>query len=214
MKEIVIFGAGDLGKEIVWLIEDINKWIPTYLILGFLDDDESKEGKEFYGYKVLGKTSRLNEMEKNPQICAVIAIQVGKIRRRIVERYKTFNRWETLIHPTAVIASSAWLGKGSIVFPQVTVSVDSKLGEFGLYYIHSTVCNDCSFGKYVSVMSGVLVSEHVTIGDETYLAAGCTVYPHLTIGKDTKIAVGSTVFRNCVDGSKIGERSNGFFLFK
>ena len=44
MKNIVIIGAGDLGKEIVWLIEDINKVKPTYVILGFLDDDTNKTG--------------------------------------------------------------------------------------------------------------------------------------------------------------------------
>ena len=47
MKNIVIIGAGDLGKELVWLIEDINKVRPTYLILGFLDDDLSKDTYSF-----------------------------------------------------------------------------------------------------------------------------------------------------------------------
>jgi pyrroline-5-carboxylate reductase len=34
MKNIVIIGAGDLGKELVWLIEDINKVNQTHVILG------------------------------------------------------------------------------------------------------------------------------------------------------------------------------------
>ena len=142
MKEIVIIGAGDLGKEVVWLIEDINKQSPTYLILGFLDDDESKTGKEFYGYKVLGKIDILNGLESKHQIKAVIAIQYGDIRKRIAETYKNFTQWETIIHPSAVIASSAWIEKGCIIFPHVTISVDSTLGKFGLFYIHSTICND------------------------------------------------------------------------
>jgi UDP-3-O-[3-hydroxymyristoyl] glucosamine N-acyltransferase len=214
MKEIVIIGAGDLGKEVVWLIEDINKQSPTYLILGFLDDDESKTGKEFYGYKVLGKIDILNGLESKHQIKAVIAIQYGDIRKRIAETYKNFTQWETIIHPSAVIASSAWIEKGCIIFPHVTISVDSRLGKFGLFYIHSTICNDCRIGEYVSVMSDVSVSEHALIGDKTYLSAGCTVYPHITVGKDVKAAVGSTIVKNCDDGLKIGERNNGFFLFK
>ena len=55
MKSIIVIGAGDLGKEVVWLIEDINRQYPTYLILGFLDDDRKKVGSEFCGYKVLGQ---------------------------------------------------------------------------------------------------------------------------------------------------------------
>ena len=62
MKNIVIIGAGDLGKEVVWLIEDINRVKPTYLILGFLDDDMSKNTYSFCGYRVLGGTDKLEEL--------------------------------------------------------------------------------------------------------------------------------------------------------
>lgn len=48
MKNLVIVGTGDLGKEIVWLVEDINRISPKYQILGFLDDDAAKQGTEFF----------------------------------------------------------------------------------------------------------------------------------------------------------------------
>lgn len=183
MKNIIIIGAGDLGKEVVWLIEDINKIEPTYLILGFLDDDMVKEGAEFYGYKVLGSVDQLTELAKKVPVSAVIAIQDGATRKRIVERHKDFNYWESIIHPTAVIASTSPVGKGSLVFPHVTVSVDSELGEFDLLYINSTICNDCKVGDYVSVMSGTIVSERAQIAPESLLPAGHIVKPHSKYGK-------------------------------
>ncbi|MBR3108793.1 MAG: transferase [Clostridia bacterium] len=187
MKNTVIIGAGDLGKEIVWLIEDINKRQPTNLILGFLDDDTAKAGTEFYGYKVLGGTDLLRKLSTKMPLSAVIAIQDGSIRKKIVEEHPEFTSWETIIHPTAVIAGSSYIGKGSVFFPQVTVSVDTRLGSFGLYYIHSTICNDCKIGDYVSVMTGASVSEHVEIGDECFLSAGSTVYPHRKINNKAQI---------------------------
>lgn len=214
MKSIVIIGAGDLGKELVWLIEDINKSEPTYLILGFLDDDESKAGKEFYGYKILGTTEKLDEIRLKPQISAVTAIQDGSVRRKVAEAHKDFHAWETIVHPTATIAPTAALGLGSIVFPHVTISVDSSLGAFGLYYINSTICNDCMVGNYVSVMTGTAVSEHVKIGDESYLAAGCCVYPHKVIGKRVRVAVGASVDKNCSDDAVVNGKNGGFLLFK
>ena len=189
MKNIVIIGAGDLGKEIVWLIEDINKRQPTYLILGFLDDDANKAGTEFYGYKVLGGTEQLRELSSRMPLNAVVAIQDGNVRKKIVEEYPEFTMWETIIHPTAVIASTTYVGKGSIFFPQVTVSVDSKLGDFGLYYIHSIVCNDCVIGDYVSIMSGASVSERAEIGDGCFLVAGSTVCPHKKLGNNAEVGV-------------------------
>lgn len=214
MKSIVIIGAGDLGKEVVWLIEDMNKKEPAYLILGFLDDDESKDGKEFYGYKILGTTDKLEQMKEDPQIAAVIAIQDGSARRRIVESHREFHSWETLIHPTATVAPTSCLGRGSIVFPKVTISVDSSLGAFGLYYIHSTICNDCTFGSYVSVMTGAAVSEHVTVGDEGYLAAGCCVSPHRVLGKRVRVAGGASVDRDYGNDAVVNGRNGGFSLFK
>ncbi|MBR3123867.1 MAG: hypothetical protein IKF42_00325 [Mogibacterium sp.] len=178
MKNIVIIGAGDLGKEVVWLIEDINKKEPTYLILGFLDDDKVKTGTDFYGYRVLGSIDQLEELAERFPVSAVIAIQDGVARKKIVEDHKAFQSWESIIHPTAVIASTSPIGRGSIVFPQVTVSVDTKLGEFLLLYIHSTVCNDCLVHGYVSVMSGSTISEHAEIAEGCLLTAGFTVKPH------------------------------------
>lgn len=214
MKNIVIIGAGDLGKEIVWLIEDINKRQPTYLILGFLDDDKLKTGTEFYGYKVLGGTEKLSELSSKMPLSAVIAIQDGSVRKRIVENHLEFDCWETIIHPTAVISSTTSVGKGSVFFPQVTVSVDSKLGSFGLYYIHSIICNDCVVGDFVSIMSGASISEHAEIGDECFIAAGACVYPHKKIGKCSEVAVEATVDKDYNDRSKVGEKGIGFFLFK
>lgn len=214
MKNIVVVGAGDLGKEIVWLIEDINKRQPTYLILGFLDDDKEKAGTEFYGYKVLGGIEQLRVLSSKMPLSAVVAIQDCSVRKKIVEEHSEFASWETIIHPTAVIAATSFVGKGSVFFPQVTVSVDSKLGSFGLYYIHSIICNDCVIGDYVSLMSGASVSEHVEIGDECFLAAGACVYPHKKLGKCSKVAVEATVEKDYSDGSKVGEKGAGFFLFK
>lgn len=214
MKEIIIVGAGDLGKEVVWLIEDINKHCPTYLILGFLDNDSRKTGKKFCGYQVLGSTKLLDEKYNNGRTYAVIALQDGSIRKKIVSGCNDFKLWEKIIHPSAVIAPSSRVGEGSVVFPNVTVSVDTQVGSFGLLYIQATVCNDCMLGNYVSVMSNAQVSERVGIGDECYLAAGSNIYPHRKLGSHVKVAVGAVVSKDCANEEKVGMKGMGFSLFK
>jgi len=214
MRNIVIIGAGDLSKELVWLIEDINRLFPKYLILGFLDDDQYKIGGEFYGYKVLGTINQLEDIAERTATSAVIAIQDGSIRKRIVSEHLEFKNWESIVHPTAVVASTSLIGRGTIIFPQVTISVDSKIGEFNLFYIHSTICNDCTIGDYVSIMSGVSVSEHTEIGDECFLAAGSTVYPHKKLGRKVEVGVEATVTRDYEDETIVSESHRGFSLFK
>ena len=181
---------------------------------GNTDDDKEKANTEFYGYKVLGGTDQLKVLGSKMPLSAVVAIQNGSIRKKIAEENSGFDRWETIIHPTAVIASTVSVGKGSVFFPQVTVSVDSRLGAFGLYYIQSIICNDCVIGDYVSVMSGASVSEHAVIGDECFLAAGASVYPHTKLGRHSEVAVEATVEKDYGDGSKVGEKGAHFFLMK
>ncbi len=193
MKNIVIIGAGDLGKEIVWLIEDINKIKPTYVILGFLDDDWMKDRNTFAGYRVLGGNARLEKLARSTPLSAVVAIQDGSIRRKIVESHPDFKNWESIIHPTAVLASSSSLGTGCLVFPHVTVSVDTRIGDFGLLYIHSNVCNDCSIGNYTTIMTGASLSEHVQVGNECFFSTGSCIAPHKSIGDSVKVAIEATV---------------------
>lgn len=54
MKDIVIIGAGGFGREIAWLIEDINEVKKEWNIIGFIDDSAEKQNRLINGYKVLG----------------------------------------------------------------------------------------------------------------------------------------------------------------
>ena len=195
MKEIVILGAGDFGKEVAWLIEEINKREPRYIILGYLDDDESKIGKQFNGYECLGPVASLTELNRNHHACAVIANQNGEIRKRFVEMFPGFDEWETLVHPSVNISDTSTMGKGCVVCAGGNISCNTKIGDFCLFNISVTMGHDCEIGNYVSIMSGSCVSGHVTIGDGAYLATNCTIIPGMKVGERAKVGAGSVVIR-------------------
>lgn len=214
MKNIVIIGAGDFGREVIWLLEDINKIKPRYVVLGYLDDDETKQGSEYYGYRVLGKIESLMELHQRGPVSAVIAMQDGAARKRIIERLKGFDSWETLIHPTAVVSDTVTIGEGSIICANVTISVDTEIGRHCIFYLSSTIGNDCTFGDFVSVMSNVSVSEHVSVGQETFLAAHSFVAPHRRLGERVQLGVGSSVMKDIKDDAVLTNERFGFGLFR
>ena len=39
MKDIVIIGAGGIGREVAWIIEEINEVNSTWNIVGFVDEN-------------------------------------------------------------------------------------------------------------------------------------------------------------------------------
>lgn len=200
MKEIVILGAGDFGKEVAWLIEDINKVRPTYIVLGYLDDDEKKIHQKLNGYECLGSVGYLTELNKNHHACAVIATQDGNVRRKFVDMFSDFDDWETLIHPSVNISDSSTVGKGCIICANNNISVNTRIGNHVIMNLSVTMGHDCEIGDFVSVMSGSVVSGHVTIKDGAYLGSNSTVIPGMTVGDHTKVGAGSVVIRNVKDG--------------
>ena len=63
MKKIAIFGAGGFGREVAFLIEDINKKNCQWKIIGFLDN--TKKNEIINDYKVLGGLEELNKIKEN-----------------------------------------------------------------------------------------------------------------------------------------------------
>lgn len=199
MKKIVILCAGDFGKELAWLIEDINTKNPTYEILGFLDDDESKIGREYNGYRCIGKTSLLSELKETQDVYAAIATQESKYRKKFVADNPAFHNWETLIHPSANISNTSKLGAGCIVCANCNISVNTILGDHCILNLGVTVGHDCMIGNYVSLMSGTVISGHVEVKESAYFGSNSTVVPGKKIGANAKVGAGSVVIRNVRD---------------
>lgn len=199
MKDIVIIGAGDFGKEVAWLIEDINKVKPTYQISGFLDDDEKKIGKSYNGYECLGPIACIFDLMKERGVCAVIAMQDSGIRKRIVEKLSGFDAWETLIHPSVNMSHTSAIGKGCIVCAGSNISVNTTIGDHCIFNLSVTMGHDCTVKDYVSIMSGSCVCGHVTIGQEAYLSTNCTIVPGKKVGAYARVGAGSVVLRNVKD---------------
>lgn len=81
-KKVVIIGAGGFGREVAWLIERINNVAPTWQLLGFVDDDESKFSQKFYGLSVLGDIDWLNQQPDD--LCVICSVGKSIIRKMIV----------------------------------------------------------------------------------------------------------------------------------
>ena len=203
MKGIVILGAGDFGKEVAWLIEEINKREPRYIILGYLDDSELKIGTSVNGYEVLGPVSLLPEISRKQGASAVIAMQDVDARKKLVEMFPDFNAWETLVHPSVNISDRSSVGKGCVICAGGNISCDTRIGDFCLFNISVTMGHDCEVGNFVSIMSGSCVSGHVVIENCAYLATNCTVVPKMRVGEHAVVGAGSVVIRNVKAGTTV-----------
>jgi sugar O-acyltransferase (sialic acid O-acetyltransferase NeuD family) len=203
MKDFVIIGAGDFGKEVALLIEDINKIYNQYNLLGYIDDYK-ETGIELNGYKVIGDTEYLIKLSREKELFGVISVQNPEVKKAFVKTLKNI-KWETLIHPSAIITRTVTIGEGSIITAGNIISNNVNIGKHCLINLGCTVGHDNVIEDYVCIMPGCNLSGFTTLKEGSYLGTGVKVIPRITICEGAVIGAGAVVVRDIPEpGTYVG----------
>jgi FlaA1/EpsC-like NDP-sugar epimerase len=92
LKKVLIVGAGAAGEKI--LREIFENYQLHYDVIGFIDDDQEKQGRSIHGIPVIGKVENLSfiiEKEDVHEILIAIPSAAGDQIRHIVEACKDCN---------------------------------------------------------------------------------------------------------------------------
>ena len=198
-KDLVVYGAGGMGRELMWQLNDPAS--TKYNILGFVDDDPEKYGKNINGYPVVGDTEWL--LNKNTEICVAVAVGYPELRRRIVEKLKVNSNivFPNIIAPDAKVSEFVELGEGCIICYGNIITVNIKIGDFFLANRCCTVGHDCVVGDYVTLNPMVSVSGNVTVEDCVDIGTGANIIQGKTLGANCVIGAGAVVVKDIPQGS-------------
>lgn len=188
MKKIAIIGASGHGK----VVADIAK-LNGYEDIIFLDDN--KDLKRCGTYEVAGMSEDAAKFSKDGYDL-IVAIGNAKIREKIIKTAGKTANVATLIHPCAVIADSARIGKGTVVMAGAVINPDAVIGEGCIINTSSSVDHDCVLGDYVHVSVGAHVAGTVSVGSATWVGAGATVSNNISICGGCMIGAGAVVVKN------------------
>jgi sugar O-acyltransferase (sialic acid O-acetyltransferase NeuD family) len=196
MKKIAIYGAGGFGREVDFLIQQINAIHPIYQFVGYFDDGIEK-GIVINDYPVLGALKDLNSWKE--ELCVVVAIGNPRIKRNIIERVKNrYIQYPVLIHPGVVIGDMKFntIGEGSIICAGNIITVNVRIGKHVILNLSCTTGHDAVIGDYCSFMPTVNISGEVVIEDNVYIGTGAQIINQLTIGKNTTVGAGAVVSKS------------------
>jgi len=195
MKKIAIFGAGGFGREVKWLIDDINEKKQTWDFIGYFDDDFSHV-RNIDDRHFLGGTSALNEWKESLQI--VFAIGNPLVKRKIIQQVKNpLVEFPTLVHPSVCKGkTNITLGEGCIICAGNILTVDIQVGRHVILNLACTVGHDTIIGDYASFMPAVNISGEVEIGEAVYVGTGAKIINQLNIGEETIIGAGAVVAKS------------------
>lgn len=100
-------------------------------------------------------------------------------------------QFPTLIHPSAVVASTATIGSGVVLFQGVVVSAFCRIGDFCFLNTQSSLDHESIMDPFSSLAPGVHIGGRCHVGSRSAVCIGATVAHGLSVGSDTIIGAQS-----------------------
>lgn len=200
MKKTIIIGAGDFAKELIWIMQDINKKQATYDIVGLSDDNEAKEGLKVMSFNIYGPIEDSSFWGEGP-VYAVCSAGKPKNRRSLTNRArKAGYKFLNIIAPGAVVSEYARIGEGTIIMPGSVVTVDVTLGKHVLVNKLCSVGHDSVIKDYSTLAPGVKIGGNVLIEEESYIGMNASILESVNIGKGAIVGAGAVVIDDLPPG--------------
>lgn len=192
--DLVIVGSGGFGRETAETIRELNECGSNWRLLGYLDDDEARQGTLVDGVPVLGGRDELRRLPGASVVVCTGRPDNYTSRMSIVgDLGLPPERYATIVHPTAAVSSSSSMGPGSVLLAHVTLTAAVHVAAHVAIMPHATLTHDDVIDDFATIGSGVCLGGGVRIGQAAYLGAGALIRENRTVGAFALVGMGSVV---------------------
>lgn len=183
-ESLFVIGAGGHAKSIAEVAIAAG-----FRIKAFISPEKDKS--EFMGIRVLR-----NLPEDIAARTESIAIGIGAnfLREQVMFEIQVScqpSRFPALIHPSAIIASSAQIDPGTTIHQNSVVGPSSRIGRFCTVNTSATIDHDCLMDDFSSLGPGAHTGGGVTIGKRAHISIGAIAIHGIEIGSDSILGAGS-----------------------
>lgn len=195
MKDLIIIGAGGMGREALFIAERMNEIEKTWNILGFLDGNKELDGRFLNGYEVFYQAEQIKGYETAYFICAIGASETRKkVVTGLQEKYGKL-RFATLVDPSVILSPFVSVGEGSILAGGSVITVNIVIGSHVIVNMGCTIGHDAVLEDFVSLYPGVHLSGNTKVCEACEIGTGASVIQGLRLGRHSIIGAGTTVIR-------------------
>jgi UDP-perosamine 4-acetyltransferase len=190
---VIVVGAGGHARVVA-------EAIGRDRIIGYVAPDRGADERG------LGEWLGGDDLLRAPRAGASYVIGVGFVDRAGARRRASLLETcrqltlETVVHPHAVVSSSAELGDGTFVAAGAIVGVSTRIGRGVIVNTGAVVDHDCRIGDNVHLAPGSVLSGSVRIGRDTLVGVGASVRQGITIGSGVVVGAGAAVVHDVADG--------------
>ena len=192
-QPVVLLAASGLAREVTAAVQAAG----THDVVAVLDDNTSMHGTDCGGTAVAGN---IDSAETFDDAQFVICAGSGGARRRIAARLAAQGigsaRFATVVHPTAAVSSSCFVGAGSVLLANVTLTADVTVGQHVVIMPQVVLTHDDVVADYATLCAGVVLGGTVQIGPGAYLGMNSSVRQGLRVGRDATLGMGSVLLQD------------------
>lgn len=199
MKTIV-FSSSQTAHSLLDIVRS-NEVGSTLSILGILDDDVRKHGREYYGLQVLGSFRDVESLaargEVSHFILGLAAFKHMLIKGALFRHCRALGLQPlNIVSKRSYLAGTAQLHAGHCVYPMAMVSTDCEIGPNCHISAGVMLMEQTTLAENVSIMGNAFVGGRCRIEENVYVGPGAVIGSEVTIGTGSVVAAGSVVLKN------------------
>lgn len=184
MKNLIIIGAGGMGRTIYDMACENAGYNKDFVIKGFIDDNlKALDGFENYP-PVVGTIADYQVQVNDIFVCSI----GGESRRPCMESIiARGGEFLTMIHPSSRIGTNVHIGEGCYVGAYTIIAADAFVDDYNFIQSHTIIGHDVKMGKWNRIDSNVFVVGGVVIGE------GCMIHTRAMLNHEVVVGDGAHV---------------------
>ena len=137
-------------------------------------------------------------------VLGIGSIGSSSLREKIYNHFTSLNyQFKSVIHSSAIIASSVRLGQGVQVMAGAILQTNTTIADNTIINTGAVIDHDCMIESHIHVAPGCKLSGGVHVQSGTHIGTGATIIQGIHIGSNCLIGAGAVVVKNIQDHLKV-----------
>lgn len=207
MKDLVLVGAGGFGREVLDVIEAVNRFAgrPVWRIRGVVDDSPSEVNLDRLERRGIAYLGSLDDgLKLAGPSSYTVGIGSPHVRRAVALKCDDAG-WEaaTLVHPSVTTGFDVEIGHGSVLCAGARLTTNIRVGRHVHLNLNTTVGHDSQLGDYVSVNPLASISGDCNIEDGVLVGVAGVILNGVTVGEKATVGGSACVVRDVPPGTVV-----------
>ena len=193
MKNLIIIGAGGMGRTMYDMARESTTYEKEYVVKGYIDDNVHALDN-FSNYPpVLGTIADYCPVQDDVFVCSIGGASRKACMEALIARGGEFI---TMIHRTARIGTNVHIGKGCYIGAFTTVASDAWIDDYNFIQSYTIVGHDVRIGRWNRIDSYVMMVGGGVIGEHNMIHTAAVLNHNVVVGDDAHIGACSFVINN------------------